>query len=301
MSYEYKTIESISPEELDDYLAIGWFRLGQKLITLDEFLSSFYYWLRVNMSIVSYNKSQKRVLKKAQHFDVSVSDWEINYEIDLLWSRYKQGINFEISPTATDNLFGDEMDFNLFNTKRITVRDQEMLIAVGYFDIGKTSSSSILHFYDPEYKSYSLGKLLLLLEMEYAKENGIDFYYTGYLALFNTKYDYKLFCGKDATEVYIKEEDRWEPYRIAKSKGLLEKVEDPFDDDDDFYIDYDYDDDDLFFTKLDSDKDENDENGQYDENGECIKSDVCIQYAEIGQNDENGNKVKYDYYREDPF
>ena len=252
MIYEYKKIEHISPEELDKILAIGWYRLGQRLITLDNFFSRYYYWLRVNMSIVSYNKAQKRVLKKAQHFTISLADWEITDEIEMLWCKYKGFIDFVTSKTATDYLFSDTVDYNRFNTKMITIRDNEKLIAVGYFDLGKSSSTAILHFYDPEYNSYSLGKLLLLLEMDYSNKNGIDFYYTGYLSLYDCKYDYKLFCGKEATEVYLKEDDRWEPYKNAEGKGLLQKVKSPFHYDDNVFDDYYIDFDELGFNNEDN-------------------------------------------------
>jgi len=223
--YLYKKIDSLKSEELDEFLAKGWYRSMQELIRLQEYYENDYYWLRLNISKVSFNKSQKRVSKKRCKFNIQLDEWKINQEIETLWSNYRECTNFNTSTTVAENLLGEKAEYNRFITKMITIRDGDKLIAVGYFDLGKCAVTSILHFYHPDYKKYSLGKLLLLLEIEYCKQNNFDFYYTGYISLIDTKFDYKLFCGKDATEVYLPKEDRWELYPILEQKGLMKKID----------------------------------------------------------------------------
>ena len=57
----------------------------------------------------------------------------------------------------------------------VQVRDGDKLIAVGYFDKGKTAIAGILNMYHPDYKQYSPGKFLMLKKLEYALSQGYDF------------------------------------------------------------------------------------------------------------------------------
>jgi len=227
MAYKYKEIECITPEELDRYLAQGWYRLGQDLITLNDFEGNFYYWIRLELSQSKQTKGQRRVFRPASRFNIQISEWDLNQEVEALWIHYKASVNIEVSPSVSDYLLGNSKRYNRFDTRMITIRDGDKLVAIGYFDLGKCSVTSILHFYHPYYKKYSLGKLLLLLEIEYAKENGFAYYYTGYISLVDDKFDYKLFCGKEATEVYLPELDQWEPYYKVEKEGGLMKFEFP--------------------------------------------------------------------------
>ena len=215
MHYLYKQIDGITGEELDEYLASGWFRLRQELISVFDRLNC-YFWLRTIVNKVELQKTQQRVFRKAIKFHVEIINCTVTQEIEELWAHYKGFIDFEVARTVAMNIYDSEMH-NQFNTKLVTVRDNEKLIAVGYFDVGKNSIASILHFYHQEYKKYSLGKYLLLIEMEYAIKNGINYYYTGYINTLNSKYDYKLFCGKDAIEFYMKNEKKWIPWNSFKS------------------------------------------------------------------------------------
>jgi len=225
MYYICKQIDSLSIEDLDTHLSKGWYRSMQELIRLQEYCENEYYWLRLDISKVSFNKSQKRVYKHRSKFNIQLDEWKINQEIETLWSNYRKCTNFNTSTTVAENLLGEKAEYNRFITKMITIRDGDKLIAVGYFDLGKSAVTSILHFYHPDYKKYSLGKLLLLLEIEYCKQNNFEFYYTGYISLIDTKFDYKLFCGKDATEAYLPKEDRWEFYLKLEQEGLMNRFD----------------------------------------------------------------------------
>nr|GFD32934.1 hypothetical protein [Tanacetum cinerariifolium] len=53
----------------------------------------------------------------------------------------------------------------------------------------------------PDYRKHSLGKYLLLLKTEYAREQQLAYYYPGYLVYGYSKFDYKLFASPEATEL----------------------------------------------------------------------------------------------------
>ncbi len=221
-----KLTECISDIELDEYLAEGWYRLHQSMFTTDEMydnsITRLMFWLRVNVPEVVYKKKQKRIYKKTASFSIEISDWCLTEEIEKLWEKYIGQVNFFACGSAEYYLLGDvgNNTKNCFNTKMITIRDNGKLIAVGYFDIAGNSVASILHFYDHDYKKYSLGKYLMLLEVDYARQHNKEFYYTGYIAICIDKFDYKLFCDINATEVYLPWDDKWVKWNSISKEGL---------------------------------------------------------------------------------
>jgi arginine-tRNA-protein transferase len=58
--------------------------------------------------------------------------------------------------------------------------DEGRLIGVDLIDILKDGISSIYFYYDPDYSNYSLGKLSLLYEIEFAKRQKKEWIYLGY-------------------------------------------------------------------------------------------------------------------------
>jgi len=221
--------DGISEQELDNYLAKGYYRMHQFLfttdVTRDNAFMRLLFWLRVNVPSVKLGKKQKRVYKKTQTFTVEIGDWKLNNEIEDLWQEYISHTNFSALTSASAYLFDNEnADIkNIFNTKMVTIRDNGRLIAVGYFDVASNSIAAILHFYDPEYRSFSLGKYLMLLEIDYARDNNKQFYYTGYIGIGINKFDYKLFCDINATEVFVPQDDEWVLWNTIGKVGLEQK------------------------------------------------------------------------------
>ena len=60
------------------------------------------------------------------------------------------------------------------------------------FDIGATALQSIIGMYDPDYEEDSLGVYTMLLEVEWAIEQGYELYYIGYFTPGFSTFDYKL-------------------------------------------------------------------------------------------------------------
>jgi arginine-tRNA-protein transferase len=77
-----------------------------------------------------------------------------------------------------------------------------------------------MNFYHPDYKKYSLGKYLMLLKMKYAIELHMQYYYTGYLALGISKFDYKIFPHSSLIEVFIPSLNCWFPFDEIGKEGL---------------------------------------------------------------------------------
>jgi len=209
--------DALSGGELDLYLARGWYRMHQTIFTTTHLLHDTFYrvhWLRFPLALIRSHASHRRIRKLNAKFSVAIEDFEsIQPEHEKLYSRYRETINFDGASSIHHALYGDESTSrNIFKTKCISLFDGDVLIAAGYFDVGETAGTSILHFFDPLYGRSSPGRYLMLLTIDYLLANGFTDYYPGYVVAGNDKMNYKLFLGKEAAYYFEPGTDQWRPY-----------------------------------------------------------------------------------------
>jgi arginine-tRNA-protein transferase len=203
---------SIFPEELDDYLNKGWFRMGQTIFT-----TSFLYfkgvmydaiWLRVELQDWKRESTFLKLHKLNSKFRVHIQPATFTQEKESLYQKYKSSMAFEPSASIQDLLFGQDSS-DIYNTWEVCLYDFNRLIAVGFFDLGKSSAAGISSFYDPEYKKYSLGKYLIYLKLDHAQSLGMRYFYPGYFAPGYRLFDYKLEIGKSNLEFFNIKNQSW--------------------------------------------------------------------------------------------
>ncbi|AUD02904.1 arginine-tRNA-protein transferase [Spirosoma pollinicola] len=201
--------------KLDLYLSKGYFRMQQDVFTcfavLFENAVCPVHWLRIDLANVIFGKEQTRLFRINEKFSVDVKPLVITPEIEVLYTTYKAGINFD-APETVESCLLDGATFTMFDTYAVEVRDNNTLIAVGVFDSGAQSIAGIMNFYDPAYRKHSLGKYLMLQKISYARQQHKTYYYPGYLASNYDKFNYKLFACETATEVFDANRDRWYPF-----------------------------------------------------------------------------------------
>ena len=214
---------------LDYYLSIGYYRMQQEVFTC-RFLphaGQLYavHWLRLVLARVTHGPKQRQLLRRNACFNVVVQPFEIRPEYAELYARYYESLGFDASPTL-EALLLDETGATVFNTYAVEVRDGVRLVAVGVFDAGQDSIMGIVNFYDPAYHKHSLGKYLMLLKTECARQQQKTYYYPGYLVYGYPKFDYKLFACQAATEVFDCLKDEWAVFEwegvAARSAQLLD-------------------------------------------------------------------------------
>ncbi|MFN4083999.1 MAG: hypothetical protein ACK4K9_10230 [Bacteroidia bacterium] len=223
-----KTFAPLQDAILDELLEKGFYRYGNEMFTtnyilLDDKLMDV-FWLRTCVQNVVLSKASKQILKNAKKFSIHLVGSTITDEVEELYSLYRNSVSFSTSESVAYYLHGTEKKQH-FNTKQFQIRDKEKLIAVGYFDVGNNSLAGILNFYNPEYKKYSLGKMLMLNKYMYAKNFNMKYYYTGYFAVQSNRFDYKFFPDPNAIQVYNPYEEKWfnlKQYDIL-NEVLLEK------------------------------------------------------------------------------
>ena len=209
--------EEMSRGDLDEYLARGWFRMGQSIFTTDEFpfrgIWHSVYWLRICLSDINYSKSARRISHNNRSLPFSIVPFELSAEMEELYHVYRSAVEFEAPESVTGYLFGERQG-NIYDTQVIEIRENNKLIAAGIFDQGENSIAGIMNFYRPEYRSRSLGKYLMLLKIGYALHTGRRYYYPGYIAKGFPKFDYKYFPDPGATEVYDQVNHEWIPLSL---------------------------------------------------------------------------------------
>jgi leucyl-tRNA---protein transferase len=212
---------------LDEYLSKGWYRMQQTIFTTDIIIKNELvipvFWLRFALKRYRETKSSGRIMTLNQKFTVQLKNGIITEEAEELYLQYKASVDFDVSDTIRDYLVG-EADTSIYNTRCFELREGKKLIACGYFDEGKNSLAGILNIYHPDYKQTSPGKFLMLLKINYALQQQKEFYYPGYISTGITKFDYKLFPGKESAEVYLSQTDQWVPWLSITKEQLEESL-----------------------------------------------------------------------------
>ncbi|MBY0426461.1 MAG: hypothetical protein K2Q22_12545, partial [Cytophagales bacterium] len=214
MLADARLLKTLLPEELDDYLARGWFRMGQTIFTTNflNFNNQLFgaIWLRIPLSDYSPDKKQLSLQRLNKNFRKEIVPLAISLEHELLFEKYKTHIPFETSPSLHQLLF-DQEPSNAFDTQMINIYDKDKLIACGIFDLGKTSAEGISCIYDPDYKKYSLGKYLIASKLEFCAEKNLEYFYPGYFVPGYPAFDYKLGIQKDKLQYLDLSCNQWLP------------------------------------------------------------------------------------------
>jgi arginine-tRNA-protein transferase len=225
--------DSLSPEELDRYLAEGWFRMGQCIFTCtylnlhENFLRVI--WLRVVLKNFTNDTTFQKLSKLNSNFKIKVEKASITPEKEELFAKYKTGIAFEAS-SSLEHLLMSGSETNIYNTLEMNIYDGHKLIAVGYFDVGDRSAEGISCFYDPDYKRHSLGKYMIYQKMLYCKNQGMDYFYLGYFTPGYKAFDYKLSIAKHTIEYLDLSTGCWqEIHRLDLRIGSIEETKQKLD------------------------------------------------------------------------
>lgn len=215
MIYQRQQLTSLQPEELDRYLSEGWYRWAQTIFTghILAFPDALYpaAWIRLPLKDYKFRKSLRRIMRRnAESLEVRVGPAKVTPAKNLLFLKYRASFKGDLFPTLNDALFGTPKKPSVFDTREFEIYYQDRLIAFSFFDIGDETIASIMGIYDPDFSRFGLGFYTMLLEIEWAMENGKDYFYPGYAVPGNSRFDYKLRIGD--VEFYDAETQSWEAW-----------------------------------------------------------------------------------------
>ncbi|NOT76944.1 MAG: arginyl-tRNA--protein arginylyltransferase [Cyclobacteriaceae bacterium] len=224
--------DHLEAQELDAYLAQGWFRMGQTIFTTNfiRFQQQIHstIWLRILLDSYVADNTQVKLFKRNSEFRISFKLAEITEEKEKLYSIYKQTVSFPASDSLQFLLLDKRNNSeqpatktgSIFTTYEVNVHDGDRLIACGFFDLGAVSAEGITSFYDPEYKKHSLGKYLIYLKIKFCKELGMQYFYPGYFVPGNPHFDYKLSIGNEVLQFLQLSTQTWEPIQTFLPENI---------------------------------------------------------------------------------
>jgi arginine-tRNA-protein transferase len=183
-----------SPVEMDALLAQGWRHFGAYFF---RYNLGFYESeirrvvpLRIRLADFKFSKSQRRVFNKNKDLETVIRPVEIDAEKESLFERHKRRFKSGV-PDSLSDFLSDEPARVPCEALEVCVFEKGKLLAASFLDIGKESVSSVYGIFEPLKAKRSLGILTMLLEIQYARERGKKFYYSGYAYEGNSYYDYK--------------------------------------------------------------------------------------------------------------
>jgi arginine-tRNA-protein transferase len=216
-----ETSVSFRNEVLDNYLAMGWFRMYDSMFTTDcielEGQLMLVYWMRYYIPAEKNGRKQKDIINRNKNFSITFKPLFITAELESLFALYKR-----IKPFVGYYSLSEAFRTNgpVFDTWVAEIRNEnKLLIAAGIFDKGSDSIAGIMNFYHPDFERNSPGKMLMLAKIYYCRQNSFSYYYPGYITRETSRFNYKLFHDKNAAQVYEPGPRIWLPYLQWKDKN----------------------------------------------------------------------------------
>ena len=147
--------------------------------------------IRVLINNFVASKSQKRLLKRGQHFSVKVS-YTIKSNYYPLYEKYineihSDGSMFPASPAQFQSFTQNDITEQIY----IEIWHDDELISVAVTDNIPNALSAVYTFYHPDYRKYGLGVFSILKQIEISKQLEREFLYLGYQINDCEKMNYK--------------------------------------------------------------------------------------------------------------
>ena len=197
--------------KLNDELSLQGFRRSQKVLYRPLCTNcSACLSIRVKVNEFQYSKSQKRVINKNKEIERIEKKPEATDEQYQIFKKYLNYRHLNGGMSDMDALEFSSMieetnvNSQIYEYWKIINSEKKELIAVCLTDTNKDGLSMVYSFYDPTYKSSSLGKFMILDHINLTKSRKLNYLYLGYWIRQNSKMGYK--SNYFPAEVYYKNE-----------------------------------------------------------------------------------------------
>lgn len=184
----------VLPEQMDSLWANGWRHFGTHFFRYNVgFLRNelrFVLPLRIDLTNFRLSKSQRRVLRRNDDLRVEIGPIDITCKTEGIFERHKARFDHSI-PESLYNFVSRDPAISPCEAKEVRVYEGSSLVAISYFDVGRSATSGIYAMFEPEIKNRSLGIFTMVKEIEFSIASGREFYYQGYAYEGKSFYDYK--------------------------------------------------------------------------------------------------------------
>jgi len=170
-----------SSNKFESLLGLGFRRSGNQIYRPHCPICSACSSVRVLADEFMPTKSQKRKLNKAKNrFEVKYSQVE-REQYYPLYSKYISLRHQDGSMYPPDkSQFQSFLFCSWLTITFIELWDQYNLVAVAVTDCMDNAISAIYTFFDPDYEHFSLGTVMILQQLKFAKQQHKQFVYLGY-------------------------------------------------------------------------------------------------------------------------
>lgn len=171
----------LTREELDHRLELGERRSGRMVYRTQCPACSACEPLRVSVPRFQATSSQRRTWRRNDgEVRLEVGIPELSEERLALYNRHKQerGLSRTDEPLSAVGYRAWLVD-TCVDTRELRYYVGEKLVGVSILDIGRTSASSVYHYFDPDESRRSLGVYSVLREIAWCAEQGFEWYYLG--------------------------------------------------------------------------------------------------------------------------
>jgi leucyl-tRNA---protein transferase len=173
---------AVSPDEFDRLLDGGERRSGRMVYRTQCPACQACEPLRVPVSRFRPTPSQRRVLRRNEaDVRVEMGPPAATAERLRLYNRHKleRGLA-EGDESLSEVGYRTWLVDSCVDTREVRYFVEKRLVAVSILDFGRTSASSVYHFFDPDESARSLGVYSVLREIELCAQAGIEWYYLGF-------------------------------------------------------------------------------------------------------------------------
>lgn len=183
-STHYKVIDNSSVDDCQNLIERGFRRFGKMYFrpicdTCHECQS-----VKIDAVNFKFTKSVRRVIKKASSFKSYMQTPTLTRTHLDLFKKYhlhmKDKKEWEYHEATPEHYYESFVSGHSDFGKEILYFDEDKLIAVDLIDVLEDGISSIYFYYDPDYGSYSLGKLSLYQQIELTIQSKKKWVYLGY-------------------------------------------------------------------------------------------------------------------------
>lgn len=214
---ESRVLTSVRAEEMDELWAVGWRHFGTDFfrasLMADEMSLKRQIALRIAVPKFGMTKSQRRTFRKNSDLEMTMEGAALSQEVRDLFDIHKMRFVRNV-PDRLQDFLGRQPNGEPCECLQLSIRMDGRLLASSFLALGRKACSSIYAVFDPEFSKRRLGVFTMLAELEYAREQGYEHYYSGYATVESSCYDYKKEFG--ALE-YYDWEGRWSPLAELKT------------------------------------------------------------------------------------
>ncbi len=180
---ESRILLDVTRSEMQSLLERGWRRFGPEYFRpacsgCRECIS-----IRIPVEPFQPSKSQRRARNRLRDLSISIGSPAADQERLKLyhkWHRDREARQlWEPSPLSLEH-YSLQFCFPHPCAREITYWDGSRLVAVGIVDLTEEALSSVYFFYDPDYQRLSPGIGSVLVEIDYARREGLRHVYLGY-------------------------------------------------------------------------------------------------------------------------